>query len=223
MRSVPFFSLPDRWCRKEHKVYYTMICFKRKASANHHILPRRRRCTKVHPMSSGIAISTEGLTNMIYMIRGQKVMLAADLAMLYEIETFNLNKAVKRNIERFPPDFMFQLTAEEWGNLRFQNGIPSLKEWGGRRSPPFAFTEQGVAMLSSILRSRRAAQVNIAIMRTFVEMRKMLFSYADLCRRIDAWESRYDEQFRIVFDALRQLMAPSPPPENEQKIGFRLD
>lgn len=124
---------------------------------------------------------------------------------------------------RFSSNFMFQLTEEEWENLRFQNGISSLKEWGGRRSPPFAFTEQGVAMLSSILRSRRAVQVNIAIMRTFVEMRKMLFSYADLCRRIDALESRYDDQFRIIFDALRQLMAPPSSPENEQRIGFRLD
>lgn len=172
-------------------------------------------------MSHKTAIaSAQNIENRIYMLRGQKVILDADLADLYEVETKVLVRAMKRNSDRFPSDFMFQLTREECTNLRFQFGTSS---WGGRRYLPYAFTEQGVAMLSSVLRSQRAIQVNIAIMRTFVEMRKMLFSYADLCRRIDALESRYDDQFRIIFDALRQLMAPPSSPENEQRIGFRLD
>jgi ORF6N domain len=116
-------------------------------------------------MAVEVLIPAERIEKAILLIRGHKVMLDSDLAELYEVETFNLNKAVKRNLNRFPPDFMFQLTVQEFHNLKFQSGRSS---WGGRRTPPYAFTEQGVAMLSSVLRSSRAVQVNVAIMRTFV-------------------------------------------------------
>jgi len=156
------------------------------------------------------------IENHIYLIRGYKVMLSHHLAELYGVKTFNLNKAVMRNKDRFPRDFMFQLSADECEILKFQIGI---LEW--RRTPralPYAFTEQGVAMLSSVLRSKRAVLVNIEIMRAFVKLRQMLASHADLSRKLDALEMKYDSQFKIVFDAIRQLMAP---PENSKRpIGF---
>lgn len=161
----------------------------------------------------------------ILLIRGQKVMLDADLAELYEVETKELNRAVKRNIERFPEDFMFQLTADEFDNLRFQFGTSSLKSqigtsrWGGRRYSPYAFTEQGVAMLSSVLRSSRAIQVNIAIMRTFVQLRQMLTSNAELSRKLVAMEKNYDIKFKAVFEAIHQLMTPADP-KKKRPIGF---
>lgn len=177
-------------------------------------------CTKVHHMPGNtITISVKNIQNCIYALRGQKVMLDEDLADLYQVETKVLVRAMKRNIERFPLDFMFQLTKEECINLRCQIGTSSR---GGRRYLPYAFTEQGVAMLSSILRSKRALQVNIEIMRTFVKMRKMLLSYAELSSRIDKLEESYDEQFRMVFDAIRQLMMPDPP-HNDRPLGFRLE
>ena len=151
----------------------------------------------------------------IYLLRGKKVMLDRDLAMLYEVKTFNLNKAVKRNIDRFPEDFMFQLDNEEFKNLIFQNGISS---WGGTRKRPYAFTENGVAMLSSVLNSKRAIMVNIQIMRTFTKIREMLITHKDLAKRLDKLEKKYDSQFKIVFDAIRQLM--SPPETKKKKIGF---
>jgi len=143
-------------------------------------------------------------------------MLAADLAALYRVKTGALIRAVKRNAYRFPEDFMFQLTPEEFRNLRCQSGISS--SWGGRRHPPYAFTEQGVAMLSSVLRSKRAAQVNVEIVRTFVRLRRLLAENAGLARRLDDLEKKYDVQFRVVFDAIRKLMQPPPPPG--RKIGF---
>lgn len=161
----------------------------------------------------------------ILLIRGQKVMLDADLAELYEVETKELNRAVKRNIERFPEDFMFQLSADEFDNLRFQFGTSSLKSqigtsrWGGRRYPPYAFTEQGVAMLSSVLRSSRAIEVNIAIMRTFVQLRQMLSSNAELSRKLVAMEKNYDIKFKAIFEAIHQLMTPSDP-KKKHPIGF---
>jgi len=161
----------------------------------------------------------------ILLIRGQKVMLDADLAELYEVETKELNRAVKRNIERFPDDFMFQLSAEEFDNLRFQFGTSSLKSqigtsrWGGRRYPPYAFTEQGVAMLSSVLRSSRAIQVNIAIMRTFVQLRQMLSTNAELSRKLVAMEKNYDIKFKAIFEAIHQLMTPSDA-KKKRPIGF---
>ena len=152
----------------------------------------------------------------IFLVRGQNVMLSTSLAELYGVEHRTLNQAVSRNIERFPPDFMFQLTPEEFEILKSQTVISS---WGGpRRALPYAFTEQGVAMLSSVLRSPRAVAVNIEIMRAFVRVRRMLASNADLARKLDAMEKRYDSQFKAVFDAIRQLMAPETKPLRE--IGF---
>ena len=141
---------------------------------------------------------------------------AQDLAEMYGVATGNLNKAVSRNIDRFPADFMFQLSKEELNNLKFHSGISS---WGGTRKPPRAFTEQGVAMLSSVLRSKRAVHVNIEIMRAFVKLRQMLASNAELARKLDLLEKKYDKQFKIVFDAIRQLMTPSEP--KRRQIGFR--
>lgn len=143
-------------------------------------------------------------------------MLDADLAMLYGVETKNLVRAVKRNIDRFPEDFMFQLSKEESQHLRCQFGTSS--QWGGRRRPPYAFTEQGVAMLSSVLKSKRAAQVNIEIMRAFVRLRSMLASHAELARKLKALEAKHDAQFKVVFDAIRQLM--TPPQQKRRSIGF---
>lgn len=143
-------------------------------------------------------------------------MLDRDLAALYGVETKALNQAVKRNLERFPEDFMFQLSSEETANLRSQSVTSS--SWGGARTAPYAFTEQGVAMLSSVLRSPRAVEVNIAIMRAFVRVRQMLAGNAELSRKLAAMEKKYDAQFRMVFDAIRQLM--EPPPRATRKIGF---
>ena len=156
----------------------------------------------------------------IFLLRNLRVMFDYDLAELYDVETGALNRAVKRNDERFPDDFMFQLKAEEYEALKCQIGIS--RDWGGRRrSLPYAFTEQGVAMLSSVLRSPRAIQVNIAIMRAFVRLREMLLSNADLARKLVDLERRYDSQFKAVFDAIRQLMAPPPAPP-KPAIGFHV-
>lgn len=160
-------------------------------------------------------------------VRGQNVMLDEELARLYGVPTKALNRAVKRNRERFPPDFLFQLTAEEATALRRQSGTSrssaqarGAERWGGRRYLPYAFTEQGVAMLSSVLRSHRAILVNIEIMRTFVRLRTMAGSVGELRRKVDALERKYDVQFREVFDAIRALMAP-PPGGEARRIGFR--
>ena len=161
-------------------------------------------------------IPAERIERSILLIRGHKVMLDRDLAKLYGVTTFNLNKAVKRNLDRFPEDFMFQLDFQEVRNLIFQFGISS---WGGTRKLPRAFTEQGVAMLSSVLRSKRAAQVNVEIMRTFVRLRQLLASHKDLARKLEELEKKYDGQFRVVFDAIRHLMAPPEP--KPRRIGFR--
>lgn len=159
------------------------------------------------------------IENAILLIRGQKVSLDADLAALYGVETKALVKAVKRNAERFPGDFMFQLLPEEVTRLRFQIGT-SKPGRGGRRYPPYAFTEQGVAMLSGVLRSSRAVQVNVEIMRAFVRLRSIVAAHADLARRLDDMERRYDAQFRTVFDAIRKLMSPADPPR--KRIGFHV-
>jgi len=170
-------------------------------------------------MSNTDLIPGERIEKTIYLIRGEKVMLDRDLALLYEVETKVLNRAVKRNLQRFPLDFMFQLTAEEADFLRCQIGT-SNEGRGGRRYRPYVFTEQGVAMLSSVLNSERAILVNIEIMRAFVKLRQMLASNAELSRRLDELESKYDKQFRVVFDAIRQLMAK--PGRERKEIGFRL-
>ncbi len=163
-------------------------------------------------------ISSDTLTGSILVIRGHKVMLDADLAALYGVETKALNQAVRRNIERFPDDFMFQLTSDEMENLRSQTVTAS--SWGGRRTRPYAFTEQGVAMLSSVLKSPRAIQVNIEIMRAFVRLRQMVTSNADLARKLNALERKYDGQFKIVFAAIRELTEPTPKKKG-RPIGFR--
>jgi hypothetical protein len=162
-------------------------------------------------------IPTERIERSILLIRGQKVLLDNDLSSLYEVETKMLIRAVKRNVDRFPLDFAFQLSGEEFENLRCQIGTSS--SWGGRRHAPYVFTEQGVAMLSSVLRSPRAVAVNIEIMRAFVRLRQMLFSHADLARKVEALENKYDSQFKVVFDALRQLMQP-PEEKPKRAIGF---
>ena len=158
----------------------------------------------------------ERIAQSILLIRNQKVMLDADLAALYGVDTRVLIQAVKRNIDRFPADFMIQLTKQEFDDLRSQIVTSS---WGGRRYPPYAFTEQGVSMLSSVLRSKRAIQVNIEIMRAFVQLRRILASRADLARKRSALEKKYDAQSKVVFDAIRGLMAP-PEPKKKREIGF---
>jgi hypothetical protein len=145
-------------------------------------------------------------------------MLDSDLAALYRVPTGRLNEAVRRNIRRFPEDFMFQLTAEEFKNLMSQIAISSSH--GGRRKMPLAFTEQGVAMLSGILNSEIAIEVNIHIMRAFVQIRRLGMSIVDLRRSIDRMESKYDHQFKIVFDAIRQLLNPPAPSRPKHKMGF---
>jgi hypothetical protein len=162
-------------------------------------------------------VPLEVIERRIYLICGHKVMLDSDLAELYQVETFNLNKAVKRNVDRFPQDFMFQLTKVEANVLRFQIGMSKPSGRGGRRYLPYAFTEQGVAMLSSILNSSRAVQVNIAIMRAFA--RYILATHKDLAAKLEAMEKKYDRQFKVVFDVLRQLTAP-PPAREKRPMGF---
>ena len=164
-------------------------------------------------------IPVDRIEQVILLVRGQKVMLDADLARLYGVETKILVQAVKRNLVRFPEDFMFQLNKEEADFLRSQ--IVTLEKGRGQYSKylPYAFTEQGVAMLSSVLRSQRAVQVNIEIMRAFIRLRQMLASNAELARKLDALEKKYDAQFKDVFEAIRQLMAPPEP--KRRTIGFR--
>ncbi|MEW6377370.1 MAG: ORF6N domain-containing protein [Thermodesulfobacteriota bacterium] len=163
-------------------------------------------------------VPPERIERSILLIRGHKVILDTDLAALYGVETGQLVRAVKRNISRFPHDFMFQLSKDEFENLRCHFGTSS--QWGGRRYPPYAFTEQGVAMLSSVLNSERAIKVNIEIMRAFVRLRQILASNKELARRLDELERKYDAQFKIVFDAIRKLMVPPEPEHPKKRIGF---
>ncbi len=165
-----------------------------------------------------LMIPQERIDKSILMIRDQKVLLDSDLAELYEVETKVLIQAVKRNIDRFPDDFMFQLSKEEFEILRSQ--IVTSSEWGGRRYPPYAFTEQGVAMLSGVLKSKRAVQVNIEIMRAFVRLRQWMASHEQLARKLNTLERKYDTQFKAVFDAIRELMKPPDPPK-KRVIGFK--
>ena len=165
-------------------------------------------------------IPIERIARAILVIRREKVMLDSDLAALYGVTTVNLNKAVKRNAERFPTDFMFQLDTEEVANLKFQFGISS---WGGRRRRPYAFTEQGVAMLSSVLNSERAVKVNITIMRAFVKLRETLDTNRELARRFAELERRvgkHDEEIAAILEAIRQLMTAPEKPRRE--IGFHV-
>jgi hypothetical protein len=187
-------------------------------------------------MTAKDLMSPQLIERSIVILRGHKVLLDHDLARMYGVDVGALNQAVKRNAARFPLDFTFQLTAEEAAKLRTNagglgteptetTGFLDLKSqtvisrsWGGRRNRPYAFTEQGVAMLSSVLRSPRAVQVNIEIMRAFVRLRRLLQTNAELARKLDALEAKYDEQFRVVFDAIRELM--TPPESPARPIGF---
>jgi hypothetical protein len=170
-------------------------------------------------MKSAI-IPTAQIAHSIHSLRGQKVLLDFDLARLYSVTTGNLNKAVSRNRKRFPADFMFRLTSREAEDLIFQFGISS---WGGRRRLPYAFTEQGVAMLSSVLKSERAVKVNIAIMRAFVKLRETLETNRELARKFAELEKhvgKHDDEIAAIINAIRQLMAPSEKPRRE--IGFHV-
>jgi len=167
------------------------------------------------------AIAADVIEKSIFIVRGHKVLVDADLAELYGVETRSLVQAVKRNIERFPSDFMFQLTQKEFDVLRSQIVISKGK--GGRRYRPYVFTEQGVAMLSSVLHSKRAIQVNIAIMRIFVRLREMLSAHRELAAKLKELEDRiqdHDEQIQAVFEAIQQLM--SPPATQNKRIGFEV-
>ena len=176
-------------------------------------------------MTKDSLVPAERIERSILVIRGQKVMLDLDLAELYGVETKVLNQAVKRNLERFPDDFMFQLNDAEFDNLRCHFGTSSLRSQivtsnskGGRRCRPYAFTEQRVAMLSSVLHSKRAVQVNIEIMRAFVKLRQMIASNVELSQKLEELEKKYDSQFKTVFEAIRQLM--SEPTKKKHPIGF---
>ena len=168
----------------------------------------------------GSVIPLERIERAILLIRGEKVMLDSDLAELYGIETGALNRAVKRNASRFPADFMFQITPEEAEILKCQIGISSSGHGGRRRSLPFAFTEHGALMLANVLNSERAAQTSVQVVRAFVRLRQMLVSNAELSRKLDAMEKKYDSQFKVVFDAIRQLMSPADTRRRE--IGFHV-
>jgi hypothetical protein len=167
---------------------------------------------------SNSLLNTENIATQMYFIRGEKVLLDFDLAMLYEVETKRLKEAVRRNKKRFPADFMFELTDKEFSVLRSQF---ASSRWGGRRYPPMAFTEQGVAMLSGILNSDRAVEVNIAIMRTFVQLRKLMDTNKELSKKIEMLEKGYDEKFDMVFAAIKQLIHQENGPR--EKIGYKLN
>jgi hypothetical protein len=167
------------------------------------------------------AISVAQIEQAILFVRGQRVILDQTLAEMYGVPTKVLNQAVKRNLKRFPTDFMFQLSSEEHAALRSQSVTLKLGRGQHRKYSPYVFTEQGVAMLSSVLNSERAIQVNIAIMRAFVRLRELLATHKELARKLDELEQRYDAQFRVVFDAIRQLMTP-PAEQTKRRIGFHI-
>ena len=192
---------------------------------------------EIKPNTELVFIPMEKVVSKILLIRGKKVMIDKDLALLYGVETKRINEAVKRNPARFPTDFMFQLNKKEAVHLVSQNVIPNSRSqiattldknlksqiatsrWGGTRKLPIVFTEQGVAMLSSVLNSNRAIQVNIEIMRTFIKLRNILAEHKDLLKKIEAMEKNYDRQFRIVFQIIRELT--NPPEKPQKQIGFR--
>jgi len=169
---------------------------------------------------SGALVSVQRIEKKILLLRGHNVMLDMDLAELYGVATKALNQAVKRNARRFPDDFMFRLTKEETQQLNRSQSVTGSQKHRDPRYPPYAFSEQGVAMLSSVLQSDRAIDVNVAIMRTFVRLREILGTHKDLARKLNAMENKYDSQFKVVFDAIRQLMQP-PPDKPRRKIGFK--
>jgi len=161
--------------------------------------------------------STSRIEQSIHLIRGQRVMLDSDLAKLYGVTTKRLNEQVKRNVYRFPEDFMFQLTKEETESLRSQFATSKTGR-GGRRTLPYVFTEHGAVMLANVLNSPTAVQASIQVVRAFIRLREMLITHADLARRLDELEKKYDKQFAVVFEAIRALM--SPPQKETKRIGF---
>lgn len=168
-------------------------------------------------------MADEAIINRIYFVREQKVMLDEDLAELYQVTTGNLNKAVARNIKRFPEDFMFRMTDEEYKNLLFQNGIAS---WGGRRQAPNAFSEEGLAMLSGVLSSDRAIQVNIQIMRIFTRIRQMLLDHTELRLEIEKIKMKVDNQDKnmdVIFRCLDELIEKKTAPQPRKRIGYKSD
>ncbi len=167
-------------------------------------------------IDKNLIASVEQIESRIFIIRGQKVMLDADLAELYGVETRRLNEQVSRNSERFPEDFMFQLTDQEFANLKSQFATSS---WGGRRKLPYVFTEHGAIMAASVLNSPRAVEASVQVVRAFVQLRQMLASNAELSRKLIALEKKYDIKFRAVFEAIRELMTPSDP-KKKRPIGF---
>ena len=174
-------------------------------------------------VSGALAVPAAMIERRIYVLRGQKVMMDFDLAEMYHVSTANLNKAVKRNLGRFPEDFMFQLTPEEDKSLRFQIGISKAGR-GGRRYPPFAFTEHGVVMLSSVLKSERAVQMNLLIVRVFVRLREMLATHKELAHRmleLEREQREHGQQLAAVYTIVKRLMAP--PRTRKRPIGFRVD
>lgn len=174
-----------------------------------------RKCQTTTALDPALVVETA--ERRILFLRGQRVLLDSDLAVLYGVSTGRLNEQVRRNRRRFPSDFMFELSAEEAAILRSQFAIS--KRRGGRRTPPLVFTEHGVAMLSSVLHSERAVQVNIGVMRAFGRLRRMLAPHEQLARKLEEMEKKYDSQFHVVFDAIRALLqAPTPP---KRPIGFR--
>jgi hypothetical protein len=187
------------------------------------VLPMQGKKTSKQPSQQLISIDL--VEQRIYLIRGHRVMVDSDLAALYGVTTFNLNKAVKRNIDRFPEDFMFQLTKDEADVLRFQIGMTKSTGRGGRRYLPYVFTQEGVAMLSSVLRSPSAVQVNISIMRAFVRLREVLATHKDLARKLDELEKKYDAkfkkndtQFKAIFEIIRKMLKPQI--KTHRRIGF---
>ena len=165
-------------------------------------------------------VPLEVIEQKILLIKGQKVMLDSDLAALYGVTTKRLNEQVRRNVKRFPADFMYQLSREELVSLK--SHFATSSSWGGRRTLPFVFTEQGIAMLSSVLNSDRAIEVNIQIMRAFIQLKRMLLTNAGLRRKIEDMEKKYDKQFAIVFQAIKQLLE-SPPRKDKPRIGFHTE
>ncbi|OGQ18647.1 MAG: hypothetical protein A3B70_06145 [Deltaproteobacteria bacterium RIFCSPHIGHO2_02_FULL_40_11] len=170
-------------------------------------------------MSEKEVISRLDIEHKIYILRGRKVMLSMDIASLYQVEPKVLIQAIKRNIDRFPSDFMFQLTKLEFENLKSQFVTSS---WGGlRRATPYAFTEQGTAMLSGVLKSKRAIKVNIEIMRVFAKLREMIITHSDLQRKINEMEKKYNQSFKIVFNALRELLETPKIEKSKRRIGIQ--
>jgi hypothetical protein len=167
-----------------------------------------------------VLLAPERIEHAILLIRGQKVLLDADLAKLYGVTTTRLNQQVRRNLHRFPDDFAFVLTEEEFADLKLQFATSS-SGWGGRRKRPFAFTEYGAVMAASVLNTPIAVAASIQVVRTFVRLRELLASHAELARKLEELEQRYDQQFQVVFEAIRQLMAPPAAPQKTRRIGFR--